>query len=100
MTGGVPWRLAHARGKPADLDHVALAHRLVDERNALRFVARRHHATAMVLLQLSDAPGMVGVMMGDRDAAELPPGLRERCFPRRRFGRMDGGGNAARLVVD
>src|SRR5262249_7039305 len=81
-------------------DHVAFAHRLIDGGNALRFVAWRHHATAMMLLQLSDAAGMVAMMVGDQDIAELPAGLLERRFHRRRLARIDGGGGAARLVMD
>src|SRR5262249_46930517 len=63
------------------------------------FVARRHHATAMALLQFGDAAGVVAVVMRHEDVGELPAGLLERSLDRRRFGRVDGGGGAARLVV-
>src|SRR5262249_25016914 len=84
----------------ADRDRVTLTHRLVDIRDALRFMARGDHAAAVAPLQLANAAGVVPVMMGDQDIAELPAGLAQRGFDRSGLGGAARGRGPAPLIVD
>src|SRR5262249_20857104 len=84
----------------ADLDGVALADRLVHERDLGGFVAWRDHAAAVVILQRSDAAGVIAVVMRHQDVAELPAGLVQCRLDRPRLRGIDRGGRPARRVGD
>ena len=84
----------------ADFHGVALADGFIDQRDALRFVARRDDAALVRFLQLRDAAGVVAVMVRHQDVGQPPAGPLERRFDRRRLGRIDRGGRAACRIVD
>ena len=100
VAGGVAGRLEDAAGERADLHRIALADCLVDQRDALRFLARRDHAALMALLRCRNAGGVIAVMVRDQNIGEPPAGLRQRRLDRRRLRRIDGRRGAGLRIVD
>ena len=98
--GGVARGLDYPPGERAHFYCVALANGFIDQRDALRFVARRDHPALVRFLQLRDAAGVVAMMVRHQDVGQAPPGPLERRFDRRRLGRIDRGGRAASGIVD
>jgi len=75
-----------------------LADGLIDERNVAA-LGGRDHAAAVLLLELRNAGGVVGMMMRDQNVGQPPSGHLERLRDRRRFRRIDGGGCSACRIV-
>ena len=100
VAGGVARRLDHPPGEHAHFHGVALANGFIDQRDALRFVARRDDPALVRFLQLRDAAGVVAVMVRHQDVGQAPAGPLQRRFDRRRLGRIDRRCRAASGIVD
>ena len=96
----VPGRVEHFCFERADLDLVALADGFVDMGNAVRLVARRHHPAFVMRLELADAGGVIGVMMGHQNVGQFPSGLLQRGLDRSGFWRIDRSRRSRGRVVD
>ena len=79
----------------ADAHVVALAHRFIDMRDALRLAARRDNAAFVMRFEFGDAGGVIAVMMRHQDVGKAPAGLFQRGLDRSGFRRIDRRGGAA-----
>ena len=100
VAGGVARRLDHPPGERAHFYCVAVANGFIDQRDALRFIARCDHPALVRFLQLRDAAGVIAMMVRHQDVGQAPAGPLERRFDRRRLGRIDRGGRAACGIMD